>query len=55
MVQIRTMGAKKQCCTIMLAIIANGQKLLPHVVFKHKMMAKEKFPQGIIVRVQKSG
>jgi hypothetical protein len=53
-VQIRTMGAEKQCCTVMLTITANGQKLPPHVVFKHKMMAK-KFPQGIIVHVQESG
>jgi hypothetical protein len=39
----------------MLAITADGQKLPPFAVFKHKMMAKEKFPQGIIVRVQESG
>jgi hypothetical protein len=39
----------------MLAIIADGQKLPPYVVFKCQMMAKEKFPQGIIVWVQKSG
>jgi hypothetical protein len=31
------------------------EKLPPYVVFKRKMMAKEMFPQGIIVRVQKSG
>jgi hypothetical protein len=39
----------------MLAITADGQKLPPFVVFKYKMMAKEKFPQGIIVWVQESG
>jgi hypothetical protein len=53
-VQVRTMGAKKQYCTIMLAITANGQKLPPYVLLKRKMMAKEKFPQGIIVWVQES-
>jgi hypothetical protein len=51
---IRTMGAEKQRCTIMLAITADGQKLPPYVVFKCKTMAKEKFPQGIIIRVQES-
>jgi hypothetical protein len=38
-VQIITMGTKKQCCTIMLAIAANRQKLPPYVVFKRKTMA----------------
>jgi hypothetical protein len=46
MVQIRTMGAEKQHCTVMLAITADGQKLPPDV-FECKTMAKEKFPQGI--------
>jgi hypothetical protein len=55
MVQIRTMGAKKQRCTVMLAITADRQKLPPYVVFKRKTMAKEKFPLGIIVWVQESG
>jgi hypothetical protein len=39
----------------MLAITADGQKLLPYMVFKCKTIAKEKFPQGSIVRVQESG
>jgi 3D (Asp-Asp-Asp) domain-containing protein len=55
MVQIRTTGAEKQHCTVMLGITASGQKLPPYVVNKHKTVAKEKFPQGIIVRVQESG
>jgi hypothetical protein len=40
----------------MLAIIADGQKLIPYVVFKCNMktMAKEKFPQLITVWVQES-
>jgi hypothetical protein len=44
---MRTTEAKKQHCTVMLAIRANGQKLPPYVVFKCKTMAKEKFPQGV--------
>jgi hypothetical protein len=38
----------------MLAITANKQKL-PHVVFKCMMMAKVKFPHGIIVWFHESG
>jgi hypothetical protein len=51
---IRTTESEKQHCTVMLAITADRQKLPPYVVFKCKMMAKEKFPQGITVRVQES-
>jgi 3D (Asp-Asp-Asp) domain-containing protein len=54
-VQIRTTGAEKQHCTAMLAITADGQKLSPCVIFKRKTVAKEMFPQGIIVWVQESG
>jgi hypothetical protein len=64
-VQIRTTGTEKKCCTIILAIIADKQKLPPYVVFKHKDMAKEKFQHkkmakekllhGITVLIQKSG
>jgi hypothetical protein len=54
-VEIKTMGAEKQRCTVMQAITANGQKLPPYVVFKRKVMAKEKFSRGIIVQVQESG
>jgi hypothetical protein len=41
-VQIRTMGAEKQCCTR----LANSQQteVASYLVFKCKMMAKEKFP-----------
>jgi hypothetical protein len=53
-VQIRTTEAEKQHC-IMLVITADKKRLSPYVVFKSKTMAKEKFPQGIIVQVQESG
>jgi hypothetical protein len=53
--QIRTMDADKQCCTVMLGTITDRQKLPPYVVFKHKTMAKEFSSQGIIVWVQESG
>jgi hypothetical protein len=54
-VHIRTTIPKKQCCTMMLAITANRQKLPLYVVFKCKMMAKGKLHQGITVPVQESG
>jgi hypothetical protein len=55
-VQITTTDAKKQRCTILLAITADGQKLPPHVLLKCKAMAK-KFPQGerVLLQVLESG
>jgi hypothetical protein len=52
MMQIRTMAAKKQHCTIMLAIATNRYKLPPYGALKCKTTAKEKYYQGIIVWVQ---
>lgn len=54
-VQVKTTGSEKQRCTVMLAITADGRKLPPYVVFKRKTMPKDKFPTGIIVRVQEKG
>jgi hypothetical protein len=53
--QITATGAEKQCYTVMLAITANEQQLPCYVVFKCKKMAKEKFPWGLTVCVQKCG
>jgi hypothetical protein len=55
MVQVRTTGAEKKCCIIMLAITGDGQSLPPYVVFTCKSTVKEKFPCGIIVWVQEAG
>lgn len=54
-VSVRTTGAERQRCTVMLCVTADGRKLPPYVVFKRKTMPKEKFPQGIVVRVQEKG
>jgi hypothetical protein len=54
-VTIKTTGAEKQRCTVMLAVTADGGKLPPHVIFKRKTLPKEKFPPGIHVRVQEKG
>jgi hypothetical protein len=48
------MGAKNQCCSTTLAVIADRQKLPPDVAFKHKTMEKEKFLRKLKDR-QKSG
>jgi hypothetical protein len=48
----RTMGAKKRCYIIVLAITADRQKLPPFVVFHCNTMAEEKFLQGVTVLVQ---
>jgi hypothetical protein len=47
-------GYEKQHCTIMPAVTVDGQELSPYVLFEHKRMAKEKFPEGIIVQVWES-
>lgn len=54
-VHIRTTGAEKQRCTVMLAVTADGRKLPPFVIFKRKTLPKAKFPPGIHVRVQEKG
>jgi hypothetical protein len=54
-VTIKTTGAEKQRCTIMLAATADGDKLTPYLIFKRKTLPKEKFPPGIHVRVQEKG
>lgn len=46
-VRVKTTDAKKQRFMVMLAITANGRKLLPHVIFKMKTLLKANFPSGI--------
>lgn len=41
--------------TVTLAVLADGMKLPPYVVLKHKTMPKEQLPTGIIVRCQNQG
>jgi hypothetical protein len=52
---IHTSGCKKQRCTVMLAITADGRKLLSYVIFKRKTMPKAKLPYGVHVHVQGKG
>lgn len=55
-VVIRTSGAEKQRCTVMLAVTADGAKLPPYVIFKRKTIPKGvQFPKGLHVAVQENG
>jgi hypothetical protein len=53
-IYIRTICNVQQCCSVMLVITADRQKLLSYVLFKWKTMAKDKFFQRIKVQVQES-
>lgn len=48
-VAVRTTGAERQRCTVMLWVTADERKLPPYVVFKRKRIPNEVFPKGIIV------
>ena len=52
---VTTTGHEKDMFTVMLGCTADGGKLPPYVVFKQKTLPKDKFPPGIIVRVQPKG
>lgn len=54
-VRVKTTDAKKQRFMVMLAITANGRKLLPHVIFKMKTLPKANFPSGIHIQAQEKG
>nr|XP_054928945.1 uncharacterized protein LOC129385819 [Dermacentor andersoni] len=54
-VQVKTTGAEKQRCTVMLAVTADGRKLPPFVVFKRKTLPKGTLPAGIHIRAQEKG
>ena len=51
-VSIRTTGNEKSSFTVVLGCQANGQKL---VIFKRKTLPKEKFPAGVMIRVNPKG
>ena len=52
---IKTTGHEKQHFTVVLACLADGTKLKPMVIFKRKTMPKDKFPSGVLVKVQEKG
>jgi hypothetical protein len=54
-VQVRTTGADKQQCIVMLAVTTDGHKLPPFVIFRNKNSPKRQCPLRIIVSVQDRG
>uniref|UniRef100_A0A8C4RS32 HTH CENPB-type domain-containing protein n=1 Tax=Erpetoichthys calabaricus TaxID=27687 RepID=A0A8C4RS32_ERPCA len=54
-ITMRSTGNEKNRFTVMLGCMADGAKLPPYVVFKRKTMPKDKFPSGVIVRMQEQG
>ncbi|KAF4791823.1 hypothetical protein TURU_127065 [Turdus rufiventris] len=52
-VLIKTTGNKKKLFTVLLGVLSDGQKLGPMVIFKRKMLPKDKF--GINVAVNPKG
>jgi hypothetical protein len=52
-IQLITTGNEKCNFTGILSVTADGHKCEPMVIFKRKTMPKEKFPEGIIVTVNK--
>lgn len=54
-VTLKTTGHEKTHFTCVLSCTASGEKLPPMVIFKRTTMPKEKFPRGIVVKVNKKG
>jgi hypothetical protein len=53
-VQIKTTGNEKNRFTCVLSVLANGEKLLPMVIFKGKRLPKD-LPRNIIVEMSEKG
>ena len=52
---IKTTGHEKKHLTVVLACLADETKLKPMVIFKRTTMPKDKFPSGVLVKVQEKG
>lgn len=48
-IHVLTTCAKRQRCTVILCIKADGRKLPPFVIFKRKRVPAEPFPSGIFL------
>ena len=53
-ISIKT-GHEKASFTCVLACTASGIHLPPMLIFKRKTMPKEKFPRGVIIKVNEKG
>ena len=54
-INIRTTGHEKANFTCVLAVTTEGYKLPSMIIFKRKIVPKEKFPPGIVVKVNPKG
>ena len=54
-VSIKTTGNEKNHFAVVLACMADGNKLPPMIIFKRKTMPKEEIPSGVIVHVHEKG
>jgi len=54
-VHMRTTGNDKNRFTCVLAILADGTKLPPMVIFKGKRLPKGDYPPDVVVRINKDG
>ncbi|KAF4804640.1 pogo transposable element with KRAB domain-like protein [Turdus rufiventris] len=54
-VPIKTTENEKTLFTVVFGVLSDGQKLHPMVIFKRKMLPKDKFPKGINVAVNPKG
>ena len=54
-ISIRTTSLEKANLTCVLAVTAEGYKLPQMIIFKRKRVLKEKFPPGIVVKVDPKG
>ncbi|KAK0141223.1 Pogo transposable element with KRAB domain [Merluccius polli] len=52
---VKSTGNEKSRVTVMLTCLADGSKLPPYVILKHKTVPKHPMPAGIIVRAQEKG
>jgi hypothetical protein len=53
-VKVRTGSNKKQLCTVMLCIMADGGRFPPHTVLKRKTLPKANV-KAVIIQAQESG
>ena len=54
-ISIRITGNEKNNFTVVLAVIKDGLKLPPAVIFKRKTVPKENFPKRVLVQANEKG
>lgn len=54
-VKIDSTGHEKSNFTVVLCVMASGEKLPPLIIFEKKLIPKRAFPKGVVVKVNKKG